>query len=167
MPIPSHQTARCLPRCLIGRLLASAGLLCAAAAGGGCLKRTISITSEPPGAMVWLNDQQIGVTPVETDFTFYGTYDVRLDKPGYEPIVTSKHAKAPIKEWPGVDLVTHALPVNFETLIEWHFDLEPVRREVVGDEQAAVELMERAEKFRSTVAPKPGQVAGESDETTE
>ncbi|MFB3120043.1 MAG: PEGA domain-containing protein [Stenotrophomonas maltophilia] len=40
------------------------------------------ITSEPPGALVWLNDREIGRTPVDVDFEFYGRYDVRLHLPG-------------------------------------------------------------------------------------
>ena len=49
----------------------------------GCLKRTISVTTEPPGALVWINDVEVGRTPLETDFTFYGIYDVRLRREGW------------------------------------------------------------------------------------
>ncbi len=44
----------------------------------GCVQRTITITSDPPHAIVWLNDEEIGRTPVTVPFTFYGKYDVRI-----------------------------------------------------------------------------------------
>ena len=38
----------------------------------GCVDRTISITSTPSGALVYLNDEEVGRTPLVTPFTFYG-----------------------------------------------------------------------------------------------
>jgi hypothetical protein len=90
----------------------------------GCLRRKIRVTSDPPGAVVYLNDRQIGVTPAEAEFTFYGVYDVRLDRPGYEPISVGKTAHAPVWEWPIIDIVFEMIPAKFEHTVEWHFDLE-------------------------------------------
>ena len=69
---------------------------------GACarVERRITITSEPSGAIVSLNDTEVGRTPVEVDFTYFGVYDVRLRKEGYEPIVTTAEAKAPLHEQP-------------------------------------------------------------------
>src|SRR5688500_11766935 len=106
-------------------LLAAAASLAGAGALTGCLERTISISSEPARALVWLNDVEVGRTPLEVDFTFYGTYDVRLDLDGYEPIVTSRTTKAPIYEYPGLDLLAEAVPTTIETNIRWHFALRP------------------------------------------
>lgn len=44
----------------------------------GCVQRTITITSNPTGALVHLNDEEVGRTPLTVPFTFYGTYDVRV-----------------------------------------------------------------------------------------
>lgn len=60
---------------------------------GGCAERRISIMSDPPGAIVHVNDTEVGVTPVEVLYTWDGVYDVRLTKPGYDPIVTTARAK--------------------------------------------------------------------------
>ena len=49
----------------------------------GCIERTISITSEPSGALVHLNDDEVGRTPLTVPFTFYGVYDVRVE---HEPV---------------------------------------------------------------------------------
>lgn len=114
---------------------------------GGCVERRIRVTSTPAGARVWVNDQQIGTTPVETRFTFYGGYDVRVELDGYEPIDELRRAKAPLYEYPGPDLIATALPNRFENIIEWHFDLQEVA-ETSDPEQAREDLLGRAEELR-------------------
>lgn len=99
--------------------------ICAAATLAGCVERRIMITSEPTDALVYLNDLEVGRTPLEVDFTYFGVYDIRIRKEGYEPLVTSREAEAPFYEWPGVDLVALAIPVRKQTIIRWHFELEP------------------------------------------
>ncbi len=126
----------------------------------GCgVQRTITVTSEPAGALVYLNDQEVGRTPVDVPFLFYGTYDVRLDKEGYRPLWTSANAKAPWWETIGPDLVAEA--VGAESKIAWHFTLEPLPTEdgvVTADVDA---LVARAEQLRSQLgAPSAG---GEAD----
>ena len=63
-------------------------LTCILALGlmSACVRRTIEITSEPEGALVWLNDREVGRTPCSIEFTHYGRYDVRLRRDGFEPI---------------------------------------------------------------------------------
>ncbi|MBL0927760.1 MAG: PEGA domain-containing protein, partial [Phycisphaerales bacterium] len=100
-------------------------LLAAAAPLAGCVDRRIVITSEPPGAMVTLNDAEVGRTPTEVSFTYFGVYDVRLEKPGYDTLITRAEARAPIYEKPGIDLVAMAVPVTKRTIVEWHFTLQP------------------------------------------
>ncbi|MFI4871107.1 MAG: PEGA domain-containing protein [Phycisphaerales bacterium JB058] len=117
---------------------------------GGCLERTVTITSEPPGAIVVLNDEEIGRTPVETGFRYFGVYDVRLQREGYEPIVTEKEAVAPIWEYPGLDLLAIAAPWRVKTHLEWHFDLEPVPEAGTEEAQRAEqELFDRARSLRA------------------
>lgn len=100
-------------------------------AAAGCAQRTITITSEPSGALVHLNDQEVGRTPVTVPFTFYGEYDVRLEREGFDPLWTSVRAKAPFWEHPGPDLVAEA--VGAENHVQWHFDLVPEPDEVDPD----------------------------------
>ncbi|MBN8646046.1 MAG: PEGA domain-containing protein [Planctomycetes bacterium] len=111
----------------------------------GCVDRRLAITSEPPGATVLLNDAEVGATPCEVEFTYFGTYDVRLHKDGYEPLVTKAEAKAPPHEWPGLDLAAMAVPTTKRTRIEWHFTLTPA----VVDDAA---LMARASELAGRAA---------------
>jgi len=79
---------------------------------GGCVERKLTIESTPPGALVWLNDQEIGRTPLTRDFTWYGNYDVQLRKEGYETVKTNMMMKAPWWQWVPIDLVAELFPVT-------------------------------------------------------
>lgn len=107
----------------------------------GCVRRTLSITSTPSDALVWVNHREVGRTPLTVDFTHYGTYDVRIERAGMEPVMTSRKAHTPVWDLPGPDLVVEVLPFQAHSNIEWHFDLEP--RD--GSMEA---LVERARDFR-------------------
>jgi hypothetical protein len=113
-----------------------------------CAERRIRVTSEPPGARVWLNDEDIGLTPTEARFTFYGHYDLRLEHPGYEPYHAEHTARAPLHEYPGPDLLTAAVPANIRHTVEWHVDLAPTPESSGDPEAARVELIDRAADIR-------------------
>ena len=121
-------------------------MVCVAAAGAatlGCQQtRRIVVTSEPTGALVTLNDVEVGRTPVEVDFTWFGAYDVRLSKEGYEPLWTSAEAEPKLHDQPGLDLLAAFVPGGTETIVEWHFELEPL---VVNQRM----LLDRADDARS------------------
>jgi hypothetical protein len=127
-----------------------AGLALGLIAGlGGCVERTISITSEPSGALVYLNDEEVGRTPVTVPFTYYGKYDVRLQKQGYTPLWTSGDAVAPWWEFPGPDLIAE-LGDN-KVRIDWNYKLEP------RDENSPDEVLKNAQEMRDRTV---GNAAG-------
>jgi len=109
----------------------------------GCIQRTVSITSNPPGALAYLNDEEVGRTPVEVPFTFYGVYDVRLERDGYMPLWTTHKAEAPWWEALGPDLVAEF--VGGKVQLNWHFEMEPLTE--VSDEA----LIDRARQLRATL----------------
>jgi hypothetical protein len=114
----------------------------------GCLERTVTVTSDPPGAVVWLNDAEIGRTPVTTAFDYYGEYDVRLRREGREPLVTTKELRAPLYEYPPVDLVALAVPLTIHSHWNWHYTLPP-QAPVEG--QAEADLIARARDMQAEV----------------
>ncbi len=120
---------------------------------GGCLERTVKVTSEPPGAVVWVNNVEVGRTPVETGFTFYGKYDVRLRREGYEPVAVVQDVNAPFYEYPPVDLLAEAIPVTIRTRREWHYELSPL---VPVEGQAETDLIARARELEQSL---PGATA--------
>lgn len=132
---------------------ASAGIVLALALAG-CVRRQLVITSEPSGAVVHVNDVEVGTTPVSVDFTYYGTYDVLLEKEGCEPLRTRKAAVAPIYEWPPFDLVANAIPASIDHKVRWHFTLEPSLES--GGKPAMLErgLVERANLLKDRIDPR-------------
>lgn len=128
-------------------------LAAGAALAGGCAERRLAISSEPPGATVWVNDVEVGRTPVEVNFTHYGTYDVRLRLNGYEPVATSAKAEAPWYEFIGADLITEALPTGVTTKVEWRFTLQPAMEVIGTKEEFEANLLKRARELRSQLEP--------------
>jgi hypothetical protein len=122
-------------------LLGAAGLLTALLLTGGCLERELAITTEPAGAVVWLNDEEIGVTPVSVNFRWYGDYRVRIQKSGYEILETHQPLEAPFYDHFPLDLMADLWPGTIRDRQEWHFDLKPA---VAATSEA---IIERAQAF--------------------
>lgn len=119
----------------------------------GCTaQRRITITSDPPGARAWLNDVEIGRTPASAAFKFYGAYDVRLELDGYEPLHEVRNAKAPIWEFPGLDLVALAVPGRKQVEIDWHFSMAPTIESSQAPQTVESELLSRARLMRERLA---------------
>ncbi len=109
----------------------------------GCTQRTIYVTSEPAGALVYLNDQEVGRTPVSVPFTHYGVYDVRLELEGHLPMWTQAEAKTPWWDHIGPDLAAEMIPGS-KSEVRWHFDLAPK-----GEDNPEA-LLDRAGQLRAT-----------------
>jgi hypothetical protein len=119
----------------------------------GCIERRIYITSEPPGATVWVNDVESGRTPTSVTFTYFGNYDVRLRKDGYEPLITKGEANPPVYEFPGPDLVATAVPARVRTDVKWNYVLQPKLESVGSQAEFESGLMGRAGTLRAQIAP--------------
>jgi hypothetical protein len=114
----------------------------------GCVQRTISITSEPAGALVYLNDDEVGRTPLTVPFVFYGIYDVRLEAEGYHPLWTQQKAKAPWWETPGIDLIAEAVP-DTKAELTWHFKMDV---QTPAEDVDADVLLDHARQMRATIS---------------
>ena len=88
---------------------------------GGCAQRTLTINSEPSGALVYLNGEEVGRTPLMYDFMFYGDYGVVLRMDGYETLKTHRNLKAPVYMWAPLDLFSELLGVKDRQA--WRFDM--------------------------------------------
>ena len=78
-------------------------------AGSGCVQRRMTIRSNPPGALVYVDDYQIGTTPVSTDFVYYGTRKIRLVKDGFETLTVRQPIPVPWYEVFPLDFVSENL----------------------------------------------------------
>jgi hypothetical protein len=109
---------------------------------GGCVERNLTINTEPQGALVVLNDEEIGTSPVTVSFEWYGDYDVRISKEGYETLKTHRNLKAPRHDAFPFDIFANLLnPKRIVDEYEWTFELAP-KKEISREEliQDAEEL---------------------------
>ena len=86
-------------RLLVWAMLASAFLV----SQSGCVQRRLTVRTNPPGALLYVDDYPIGTTPCSTSFTYYGTRKIRLVKDGYETLTVMQSIPAPWYEWPPID----------------------------------------------------------------
>ena len=107
----------------------------------GCVERRLTINTKPADALVVLNDEEIGQSPVTVPFSWYGDYNVRISKEGYETLKTHRNLKAPWYDNFPFDFFAWLNPERIVDEYEWTFELAPKkeisREELIG---AAEEL---------------------------
>lgn len=117
------------------------------AAASGCVQRRMTIRSNPPGALVYVDDYQIGTTPVSTDFVYYGTRKIRLVKDGYETLTVRQPFPLP---W------YQLFPIDFVTENLWPWEIRDERVVDLAMMPAGVTVPEsvvaRAEQVRAATA---------------
>jgi len=109
----------------------------------GCVERQLTINTEPQGALVFLNDEEIGTSPVTVSFEWYGDYNVRINKEGYETLNTHRKLKAPWYDKGPYDFFAMLRPKRIVDSYQWLFTLE-------GKKQISrEELIQNAEKLKN------------------
>ena len=109
----------------------------------GCLRRRMIVRSNPSGATVYIDNQQIGTTPCSTDFIYYGTRELRLVKPGYETLTINQPIPTPWYEIPPIDFVSENLiPHEIQDYRTLSYNMVP--QVIVPTEQ----LLNRAQQLR-------------------
>ncbi len=111
------------PRARTLRCVVAGGLLWGAA---GCVERSLTIRTDPPGAYVYLNDAYKGESPLTQEFHWYGTYRVMVRKEGYARVEDHKLLRAPIYLWIPFDLIAELLPMRIHDERTWSYTLEPL-----------------------------------------
>jgi hypothetical protein len=111
----------------------------------GCVRRRLTVRSNPTGALVYIDDQEIGKTPVSTSFTYYGTRKIRLVRDGYETLTVMQKVRPPWYQLPPLDFLSENLypgELRDERWVE--FDLQPQRT------VPRSELLDRANQLRTS-----------------
>ena len=92
----------------------------------GCVERRLTINTKPSGAMVVLNDEEIGQSPATVPFNWYGDYNVRISKEGYETLKTHRKLKSPWYDKFPWDFFAQVIsPKKIRDSYEWTFELAP------------------------------------------
>jgi hypothetical protein len=109
----------------------------------GCVRRRMTIRSNPPGAVVFVDERRIGVTPVSTSFTYYGTRNVQLVKDGYETVTEKHRVTPPWYQYPVIDFFAENFwPFEIRDERALDFDLPPQKS------IPPAQVLERAEQLR-------------------
>lgn len=114
----------------------------------GCVRRRLTVRSNPPGALVHVDNQKIGVTPCSVDYVYYGTREIRLSAPGYETLTVNQPLPPPWYQLPGIDFVSENLvPGRIEDARTVSFNLQRARLE------PAEQVIARGEELRRQLTP--------------
>lgn len=143
----------------VARRGAILGLLMIAVIGSGCVRRRLTVRTSPPGAMVYVDRQPLGSTPVSHSFTYYGTRHFEIVRDGYRTETFLRTFRPPWYEIPPLSFVSETL---------WPFELRDHRIvdvQMVPDTVVPTDaLINSAEGLRLqasqglAVAPPPGGV---------
>jgi hypothetical protein len=92
----------------------------------GCVERRLTINTEPQGARVLLNDEEVGTSPVTVSFSWYGDYNVTARREGFETLKTHRMLKGPWYDGFPFDFFAQVIiPVRIVDSYEWTFELTP------------------------------------------
>ncbi|MEZ6003459.1 MAG: PEGA domain-containing protein [Planctomycetota bacterium] len=116
--------------------------------------RYLSVTSEPSGALVRLDENVIGTTPLEYPFEHYGHRRLSLYLPGYQSYSQPIYLREPWHARFPIDIFTEVLiPMGLTYRKDFHAALVP------DDGQRVLETLDefadRAESLRRGVPVEP------------
>jgi hypothetical protein len=134
----------------LGAVLLVAGL------SAGCVERRMVIYSDPPGALVYVNNQYVGATPVDYWWVYYGKYHFTLVKDGYETLNVQQDVPAPWYEWPGADFISEVQPFKVRDVRSFCYTLQPMLQVQPEDlRRRADELRARGQAIGTPAEPRP------------
>lgn len=112
----------------------------------GCVSRRATIRSNPPGALVEVDGQRLGFTPVSFDFQYYATREITLSKVGYETLRIKQPVKPPWYQVPPLDAISdNLLPFRVTNRHDFSYTLKRKQME------STPALIDRASNVRSRV----------------
>ena len=114
---------------------------------GGCVERLVTVRSDPPGAMVKLDDEEVGPTPCEVGYTWYGTREISVELPGHRSVRRLVDLPPPWWQFFPLDLMTDVVvPFTIRDQVNLRCSLEPepaTREDATGVLKRAAELRRR------------------------
>ena len=138
-----------------GRWTIATGL--AAGLAAGCVEQRYVVTTDPPGAIVLRNYQQIGAAPADDHFVYYGKYHFTVIKDGYETLQVDEVLKTPWYEYFPLDFISENLvPWKIHDVRRFHYHLEPARTPNTAELlNQAQELRMKGQSIGAPAAPVP------------
>lgn len=113
----------------------------------GCVERTIYVRSDPPGAVVYLDDQRVGVTPCEIPYVWYGKREIVLELQKYRMVREIVTLNPPWWQYFPLDFITDVLvPFTIRDRTELSYVLEPAAPTAEEREEIRARAREMREK---------------------
>lgn len=128
--------------------------LCVLFAASGCVRRRLAVRTNPPGAVVSVDNQVIGTSPAASSFTYYGTREITIEKEGYRTEKIRRRINPPWYQYPGLDFITETL-VPWEIRDERIIDVELVPQTLEPTEDVLMRADELRGQSRSGVVTAP------------
>lgn len=133
-------------------------LFVAAGLAGGCVERRFIVNTEPQGALVYINNQYVGASPVDYYYTYYGKYEIKVVREGYEPLTVLQNVEAPWYELPGIDFISeNMILLKLRDVRSFCYALKPMQavrpEDLLG---RASELRARGQTIGTPRAARPG-----------
>jgi PEGA domain len=123
----------------------------------GCVERRFRVESNPPGAYLFVNNQPIGPTPIDVPFLFYGDYEMRLVKDGFQTKVVKQPVPTPWYEYPIAEFFSeNAWPFQITDIRPLYYELNPAIQPNLEELKAeAEELRNRGKALPAPRYPEP------------
>lgn len=113
----------------------------------GCVERRMTIRTNVDsqgGALVSIDDQEVGYSPVSTGFTYYADREIRLIKDGHETVTLIQPVEAPWWDSLLVEFFVENLwPFTVRDDREFRYELPPTAQVSTG------EVIQRGQQLRS------------------
>ena len=131
-------------------------LVTAVFAFSGCVTRSITVKTNPSNALVYIDDELIGESPVSMPFTFYGTRKVMIERKDEDGVLTHERTiafekiKAPVYE---------IFPLDFFSELVWPFKIKDdqvlsynlVELDPLSIKERQAKMLKSAEELRQRV----------------
>jgi hypothetical protein len=123
----------------------------------GCVERRFTVYSDPPGALVYYNNNYLGMTPVDGYLLYYGKQQFRLIKEGYETLDVVEPYNAPWFDLPGIDFFSENIyPGKLRDVRQFHYTMVPLQSIPVDDvRMRAEELRGQGQNIGVPAPPRP------------
>lgn len=139
------------------RRIACLAVLLMISSTAGCVERRFTIYSEPPGALVYVNGNYLGMTPVDGYITYYGKQQFTLIKEGYETLDVVQPYPPVWYDIPGLDFITENIwPLKLRDVRKFSYTMRPLQTIPPDDvRMRAEELRSRGQNIGVPLPPRP------------
>ncbi len=120
----------------------------------GCVRRRLTVRTNPPGALVSVDNQIIGTSPAASSFVYYGTREFRVERDGYRTETIRQNITPPWYQYPVIDFFSETL-WPFEVRDERIIDIEMVPQQIASTEEVLGRANGLREQSRQGVVTAP------------